>query len=197
MGRRVALPGTTLRLVPEFLDRGTADRALAVLHHLPWRTDDIVLFGKRHPIPRLHQWFADPSLTYTWSRLKMEPQAWTPLLDELRDVVSEACGVRFNSVLANLYRDGSDAMGWHADDEPELGPEPVIASLSLGATRDFQLKHRTLDLPTQTLALTHGSLLVMAGTTQACTKHALPRRKRCSEPRINLTFRQILRGSSA
>ncbi|TNE86440.1 MAG: alpha-ketoglutarate-dependent dioxygenase AlkB [Deltaproteobacteria bacterium] len=195
MGRDLSLPGTALELDPDFLDPEEADQALATLLDLPWRADSIVLFGKRHPLPRLHQWFGDPGLAYTWSGLRMEPVPWTPALAALRDRVSARCGVAFNTVLANLYRDGQDAMGWHADDEDELGPEPVIASLSLGATRDFQLKHRTLDLPTWTLPLTHGSLLVMSGTTQASAKHALPRRKRCQDPRINLTFRRIVHRS--
>ena len=163
---------------------------------LPWRQESIQLFGRTVAIPRLQSWHGDPGASYRYSGLDLEPEPWTPLLAELRARLETVeLGAQFNSVLANLYRDGQDSMGWHADDEPELGAEPVIASLSLGETRTFQLRHRTdrsiaridLDLPS-------GSLLWMAGKTQTHWQHALPKRggkRRTWGARINLTFRRI------
>jgi alkylated DNA repair dioxygenase AlkB len=119
------------------------------------------------------------------------PKPWSAELDALRDRVGDACGTRFDSVLANLYRDGRDSMGWHSDDEPELGPAPVIASISLGATRRFVLKQRRDGASPLSLDLPHGSLLVMSGETQRNYRHALPRSARVLAPRINLTFRTV------
>ena len=161
-------------------------------HSLAWRQDTIRLFGKRHPIPRLHQWYGDHGASYKWSGLVMQPRRWPAPLVALKARIEAASGARFNSVLANLYRDGNDSMGWHADDEPELGKHPVIASLSLGANRDFLLRHRAKQRPTEYLSLGHGSLLLMAGATQQYWQHALPKRRRVSAPRINLTFRWII-----
>jgi len=160
---------------------------------LNWRQDTIGLFGKAHQIPRLHDWHGDPGLSYRWSGITMAADGWHPALLELRDALAhEGYGV-FNSVLANLYRDGDDCMGWHSDDEPELGKQPTLASISLGATRDFRLRHREskTSIDSITLPLTHGSLLLMAGNTQQYWQHSLPRRKRSRAPRINLTFRSI------
>jgi alkylated DNA repair dioxygenase AlkB len=123
----------------------------------------------------------------------MEPLPWLHPLHELRRLVSKAAGCNFNSVLVNLYRDGNDSMGWHSDNEPELGAAPVIASISLGATRDFHVRSRRGAGDVQSIPLTHGSLLVMHGSSQSEWQHALPRRKRVTEPRINLTFRLIHR----
>ena len=186
------LPDGRIWLEPGFLP--DPDELFATLRdEIPWRQDTLRMFGKVHPVPRLHQWMADPGLSYRWSGLTMAPVPWIPTVAQIRDQVSARVGVDFNSVLANLYRDGQDTVGWHADDEPELGPTPTIASISLGATRDFQLRHRSRkDLNTVTLALPPGSLLVMEPPTQAHWHHALPRRKRVGEPRINLTFRVVL-----
>ncbi len=123
----------------------------------------------------------------------MHPQPWIDELIELRQQVEAAVGCRFNSVLVNLYRDGNDSMGWHADDEPELGERPVIASVSLGSARDFLLRprNRSAGIANTRLQLSHGSLLVMAGSTQANWQHMVPKRKRIDTPRINLTFRDV------
>ena len=154
----------------------------------PWRQDSIVLFGKRHLQPRLTAWYGDAS--YTYSGLRLEPLPWTPLLAELRTAVEQACGRRFNSVLLNYYRNERDSMGMHSDDEPELGPEPAIASLSFGATRGFILRHkynkRTVKLP-----LNDGSLLLMSGTLQSYWLHGINKATRALGERINLTFRYI------
>ncbi|MFT5445361.1 MAG: alkylated DNA repair dioxygenase AlkB [Gammaproteobacteria bacterium] len=161
---------------------------------VPWRQDRLTLWGREHLVPRLHQWFGDAGLTYTWSGIELQPLPWIAPLCALRERLRLETGAAFNTVLANYYRDGADSVGWHADDEPELGQAPVIASISLGAERDFQLRHRTRkDLPVTTINLPHGSLLLMSGLTQRHWKHQLPRRKRVSSGRINLTFR-IVRG---
>lgn len=156
-----------------------------------WRQDSIKLWGKVHDVPRLQQWFADDGMVYTWSGIRMEPAPWIAPLERLRERLHEALGLRFNTALANLYRDGNDTVGWHADDEPELGEAPVIASISLGATRDFVLRHRTRPELVQSISLAHGSLLVMEGQTQQHWRHCVPRRKRVLTPRINLTFRHV------
>lgn len=143
--------------------------------------------------PRRCAWYGDPGARYAYSGLPLEPLPWTQALAGLRKALESHLGAPFNSVLANWYRDGHDRMGWHADDEASLGPEPLIASLSLGAPRRFALRHRTRrDLPTAAITLEHGSLLVMAGPTQRCWKHALPAMARVTDPRINLTFRYVL-----
>ncbi|HNC76938.1 MAG TPA: alpha-ketoglutarate-dependent dioxygenase AlkB, partial [Pseudomonadales bacterium] len=159
---------------------------------IPWRQDEITLFGKRHRLPRLQAWYGDPGASYRYSGLLLQPTPWQPLLNEIRRQVETLTGLRFNSALANLYRDGNDAMGWHSDDEAELGVDPAIASVSFGASRRFLLRHRRRkDPPRIEILLTDGSLLLMAGPLQTHWHHALPRSRGVSEPRINLTFRLI------
>lgn len=152
------------------------------------------MYGREVAVPRLIAWYGDPGADYRYSGVNHAPEPWSRTLGELRDWLNESCGHHFNSVLANLYRTGGDAMGWHADNEPELGPQPVIASLSLGATR--RMRFRRVDRSQQSfhLDLTHGSLLVMQGETQQHWQHAITRTKRVVAPRINLTFRQIING---
>lgn len=176
------------------LDLGESGAALLsrLTAETGWRQDSITLFGKTHKQPRLHAWVGDAGCAYTYSGLRMEPDPWTPLLSDLRARVEEIAGARFNSVLLNLYRDGADSMGAHADDEPELGPRPVIASLSLGAERTLSFTHRARRHAALRLPLAHGSLLVMAGETQTHWKHAISKTARAVGPRINLTFRQIV-----
>ena len=175
-----------------FLAPEEADCLMRVLtEEVAWRHDRIFLYGREHPLPRLQQWFADDGLVYTYSGIELVPPPWHPALLKLRAQIRASTQIDYNTVLANLYRDGQDAMGWHADDEPELGGAPLIASVTLGATRDFVLRHKVRrDLPKVTVALPHGSLLLMGGATQTHWEHALPRRKRVTEPRINLTFRK-------
>jgi alkylated DNA repair dioxygenase AlkB len=153
------------------------------------------MYGKRIAVPRLTAWFGDAETNYTYSGLTMVPEPWTPELLELKSRLEpRARGTTFNSVLLNLYRDGNDSVAWHSDDEPELGRNPVIASLSLGQARSFRLKHDHDDsIPPVQIELTHGSLLVMSGALQHHWKHQLPKRRSVNlGPRINLTFRQIL-----
>jgi len=181
-----------VQLQPGYLAAADADHLLVTLRKtLSWRSDSVRLFGREHRIPRLHQWYGDIGTEYRWSGLTMSPLPWAPALEALRHRLEQDLRQSFNSVLANLYRDGNDSMGWHADNEPELGPQPVIASLSLGAVRDLQLRRSGDTRVASTIPLTHGSLLLMQGDTQRNWQHALPRRRPVREPRINLTFRLI------
>jgi alkylated DNA repair dioxygenase AlkB len=183
-----------IKLRENYISPSDADCYMAALREgIPWRQDTLKLFGKEHRIPRLHQWYADEGLSYAWSGITMQPQAWIELLLELREALFDRTKLWFNSVLVNLYRDGNDSMGWHSDDEPELGEQPTIASISLGATRDFRLRRRNGEGSTRTLSLTSGSLLLMSGNSQHNWLHSLPKRKTVVEPRINLTFRRILK----
>ncbi len=159
---------------------------------LAWREESIQLFGKRMLQPRLLAWYGDPDAVYSYSGVRHEPLPWTAELRRLRDHVETLCGASFNSALANLYRDHRDSMGLHADDEPELGDRPIIASLSLGEERVFRFRHhRRRDLKPVRLGLPAGSLLIMAGDTQKHWKHEVPKQSRPCGPRINLTFRHI------
>jgi alkylated DNA repair dioxygenase AlkB len=192
--RPLALAGADLALWVDWLAPAEADALLAELRDsVPWETHVIRLFGREVASPRLSCWIGDPGASYVYSRTRFQPRPWPAALAALRPRLEQACGATFNSVLANLYRDGRDAMGWHSDDEPELGPEPVIASLSLGAPRRFVFRPKPSRGPAALdLELPHGSLLRMAGATQRRYQHALPRMARVHAPRINLTFRRIL-----
>ncbi len=192
--RAIDLPGADLRFDAQAIAPARATALFdALFAEITWQVQHLRLFGRTIESPRRACWIGDADAVYTYSRTRFEPQPWTPTTAILRDELAACTGVRFNSVLANLYRDGHDAMGWHSDDEPELGPEPLIASLSFGATRRFRLRHRhDRDAPALTLDLGHGSLLLMAGTTQRNYRHALPRSTRVTGARINLTFRRIV-----
>ncbi|MCC6070233.1 alpha-ketoglutarate-dependent dioxygenase AlkB family protein [Massilia sp. GCM10020059] len=153
-----------------------------------WRAESITLWGKQHLQPRLTAWYGDAR--YSYSGLDLEPLPFTPLLLEIKRAVETVTGEAFNSVLLNYYRDGRDSMGMHSDDEAELGPEPAIASLSLGATRTFILRHRQ-SKQTVKLDLTSGSVLLMRGKTQHFWLHGINKSARQTGPRVNLTFRKI------
>jgi alkylated DNA repair dioxygenase AlkB len=166
-----------------------ADRLFHDLNaSIDWRQETATIMGRRVPIPRLTAWYGEAG--YVYSGIAMQPAAWTPPLLELKRCAEAHAGQPFNSVLLNLYRDGRDSVSWHADNEPGLGRNPVIASLSLGATRRFQLKHRQSGVQVA-LDLTHGSCLVMAGATQHHWLHQLPKTAQPVGPRINLTFRSM------
>ncbi|SMB93575.1 DNA-N1-methyladenine dioxygenase [Hymenobacter roseosalivarius DSM 11622] len=189
------LPDAELLLDPRFLPPSAAEAVFQeLLETIPWRQEPIKLFGKAVMQPRLTAWHGDPAARYRYSGLSLEPQPWTPALQRLRQQVSEATGAEFNSVLLNLYRTGQDSMGWHADNEPELGLNPIIASVSLGATRRFRLRPGAGMAPHAPvgLDLPPGSLLVMRGPTQQRWQHALPKTARSVEARLNLTFRRII-----
>jgi alkylated DNA repair dioxygenase AlkB len=162
-----------------------------------WRQDHLQLYGRRIALPRLTAWYGEPGLRYAYSGIVNEALPWEGPLQELARRVEQAAGSRFNSVLLNLYRNERDGVSWHSDDEPELGSEPVIGSLSLGATRTFQLRrkdYRRSAVVWEELSLTGGSLLVMRGSTQRLWQHRLP--KQIGRPcgaRVNLSFRWIER----
>ena len=191
-GAALQLPGALLRYAPAFLAAAEADALLGALRaQISWERHQVRLFGRMLPAPRLSCWIGDAGAAYTYSRVRFEPRPWPPALAALRAHLQHACAARFNSVLANLYRDGRDAMSWHSDDEPELGRDPLIASLSLGAGRRFVLRARNGDTRLA-LTLQHGSLLLMGGACQRLYRHALPRTRAAVGPRINLTFRQVV-----
>ncbi len=186
------LPGARLQLARGWMSAAEAGALMQVLRDgLPWEVHHIRLFGREVPSPRLSCWIGDPDAVYRYSGTRFSPHPWTAGLSALRQRLQVELGQPFNSVLANRYRDGRDAMGWHSDDEPELGPEPLIASLSLGAVRRFVLRRRGDPGRRLALELEPGSLLLMGGTTQRHWKHALPRTTRPVGERINLTFRQL------
>ena len=188
---RLDLPDADIRYQAGFLSEEDADNLMAVLQYqIPWRQDRIRLFGKEHLIPRLQAFMSDPGIGYTYSGLRLQGVPWPDSLLPLKQQLEILCQQPFNALLLNLYRDGQDAMGWHADNEPELGRNPLIASISLGAPRRFRLRHNS-SRATHGLTLEHGSLLLMAGSTQHHWQHSLPRTRRCQSPRINLTFRCI------
>jgi alkylated DNA repair dioxygenase AlkB len=189
----LALPGAEIAFDPHWLPSVEADTLYQrLLADVPWEVHRIRLFGRLVDSPRLSCWIGDAGARYRYSGTLFEPHPWPQPLQALRVRLSRALCVDFNSVLANRYRDGRDAMGWHRDDEPELGPQPVIASISLGATRRFRLKADDAAVPPLSLELPHGSLLVMRGQTQSRFRHALPRTARPVGERINLTFRRIV-----
>lgn len=185
----IDLTNGTLLWSANFLATQEADHVFAYLQNeVPWQQESINLFGRQVAQPRLQAWYGDAE--YTYSGLTMQPLPWSPLLLELKQRCEAASGTRFNSVLANLYRDGQDSMGWHQDNEPELGRNPVIASLNLGDSRRFVLKHKHNGERRQ-LDLHHGSLLIMSGETQHFWRHCVPKTAQPKSARINLTFRQI------
>jgi alkylated DNA repair dioxygenase AlkB len=165
-----------------------------LLKEIDWQQDHIVFYGKRIPLPRLTAWYGDPGFSYTYSGIAMNPQPWTPALKLIKARVDNLCETVFNSVLLNQYRDGNDKVSWHSDDESELGPNPTIASVSLGATRRFKFRQKPHELGNDSLKvdLHDGSCLVMAGRTQALWEHELAKTSQSVGPRINLTFRKII-----
>jgi alkylated DNA repair dioxygenase AlkB len=193
--RRLPLADAEVDYRADAFARPQADALLAALREeIPWETHRLRLFGREVAAPRLSCWIGDAGTGYTYSRTRFEPHAWTPTLASLRSDLAARFGLRFNSVLANLYRDGRDSMGWHSDAEPELGAEPVIASLSFGAARRFRLRRRDTREVALSIELAHGSLLVMRGATQRFYQHDLPKTASVAGARINLTFREILGG---
>lgn len=180
-------------LMPNFMP---ADKAVfyyeTLLSTINWRQEEIKMYGKVYPVPRKTAWYGHPGFNYKYSGILCNPESWTKELIDIKRVIEHFLpGENFNSVLLNLYRDGNDKVSWHADDEPELGVNPTIASVSLGAVRRFDLKHK--DDPEQKLQieLTSGSLVIMKGALQHHWLHQIPAQKRINEPRINLTYRTI------
>jgi len=187
------LPGAELWFAADWLPAEQAGALFAELRDsIEWESHRIRLFGREVDSPRLSSWIGDEGAAYTYSGTRFEPHPWPSALADIRGRLARELDCGFNSVLVNLYRSGSDYMGWHSDNEAALGPHPIIASLSLGATRRFVLKQRLEPSRKLELPLAHGSLLVMRGDTQANYRHSLPRTARPVGERINLTFRRIL-----
>lgn len=191
---QVPIPGAEVYYRPSLpLGRPAEDVMRHLIEDVPWRAEEIVLWGKAIIQPRLTAWYGDPGCAYSYSGIRLEPLPWSATLCDLRRRIEAAAGERFNSVLLNYYRNEQDSVGFHSDDEPELGSCPVIASLSLGAERVFVMKHkRQRKLPPVRLALASGSLLLMKGDTQHCWRHGVPKETRPCGPRVNLTFRRLL-----
>lgn len=183
------LEGADVRLWDGFLSPAESESLFEDLRqNTDWEQEHLVMYGKAVLAPRLTAWHGDRRCVYRYSGVEHVPLQWTSTLDSIRQRVVERVGEKFNSVLLNYYRDGRDSVSWHSDDEPHLGP--VIASLSLGAARTFQLKHKDrTDLPRVDIELSPGSLLVMGGGCQTNWRHQLPKRRRATGSRINLTFR--------
>jgi alkylated DNA repair dioxygenase AlkB len=187
----IALPDADLLFFqPVELGSPYAKLLQTLIDKTDWRQEKITVYGKSYLQPRLSAWHGD--LSYSYSGIRLEPVPWTPILLDLKARVEALCEHEFNSVLLNYYRDQNDSMGMHSDDERELGPQPAIASLSLGDERTFLLKHKTRkDLKTVKLALPTGSLLLMRGDTQQNWRHGINKERNPCGPRINLTFRAI------
>ena len=187
-----SLPDAELEYFPNFINKEKADLLLEkLLKEVPWQQQNIKLFGKEIPQPRLTAFYAEQGISYTYSGLQLKPNSFSTEFWELKQKTQELSGFDFNTCLANLYRHGNDSMGWHADDEKVLGRKPVIASISLGGIRRFQFKHKTNKDLKESIELQHGSLLIMKGSMQHFWKHQLPKTKKEVAPRINLTFRKI------
>ncbi len=216
-GWHIVVPDGELLYIPQFFSEKVSNRTLEYLQeyeqgdwrrtnwkhlspdaqralrfkHIAWEQDHIRMYGQTHPLPRLTAWYGDPGAAYTYSGIPSEPKPWNAGLLYLRELIQNYSGHRFNSALLNWYRNGDDYLNWHTDDEKELGPNPTIASVNFGQTRDFQLRRTTDHQQKITIPLAHGTLLLMQGALQHHWQHAVPVRKRVTGSRFNLTFRWI------
>lgn len=188
------LPDSDLWFYPRFFPEAVADRLLQeLLDTTAWRQDAIRLYGRSVDLPRLTAWYGDEGTGYSYSGIENVPVPWTPAITEVKRAVEASVGVVFNSVLLNRYRSGKDSVSWHSDDEREFGANPVIASVSFGASRTFQLRHKTQKGLKAKVELAHGSLLVMQGPTQENWLHQVPKTAKDVGERVNLTFRVVKR----
>ena len=186
------IPDSDIEYYSNFFDSNRANELFEQLKiEIPWQQDNITVFGKTHPQPRLTALFGNEGKPYSYSNIVMQPNSWNPLLLFIKNGIEEICQENFTTVLLNYYRDGKDSNGWHADNEKELGRNPVIASVSFGAERFFHLQHNTIKEQKLKINLEHGSLLIMRGATQHFWKHQIPKTTKEIGPRINLTFRTI------
>ncbi|SHG38748.1 Alkylated DNA repair dioxygenase AlkB [Flavobacterium segetis] len=186
------LPDAEIIYFPNFYNQETADSIyLQLQQEILWQQDDIKVYGKVYPQPRLTALYGNEGLSYSYSNIKMQPHPWNSLLQQLKADVESYAQTNFSTVLLNQYRDGKDSNGWHADNEKELGINPIIASISFGAQCTFQLKHNSDKTLKKSIILEHGSFLLMKGTTQHFWKHQIPKTAKPINPRINLTFRLI------
>jgi alkylated DNA repair dioxygenase AlkB len=186
------LPDAEIIYYPQFFDKEQADIIYAeLLQEIAWQQDNITIYGKTHPQPRLTALYGNEGKPYSYSNITMHPHPWNRLLQKIKYYIEARTEFQFTTVLLNQYRDGKDSNGWHADNEKELGTNPIIASLSFGSERVFQLKHNTITDAKKSITLEHGSLLLMKGSTQHFWKHQIPKTAKPIGTRINLTFRNI------
>lgn len=177
--------------IPNFYNKETADIYLKrLIADIKWKQESMKMYGKEIPFPRLTAWYGDNDKPYSFSGITLQPHPWSPGLAKIKADIEPKAGVIFNSVLLNRYRDGNDSISWHTDAEKELGKNPVIASVNFGAERKFQLKHKDTNERIEIL-LNHGSLLIMRGEIQHFWKHQIPKSKKITKERVNLTFRVI------
>jgi alkylated DNA repair dioxygenase AlkB len=190
---RIVLPDADLHYMPRLLGADEADWMLKhLLETVPWKEESIRIFGKTYMQPRLTALYGIHGKPYSYSGIQMHPTAFTPELTDLKSRIGDLSGGTFTSCLLNLYRYGNDSNGWHADNEPELGKHPYIASLSLGATRSFHMKHRENKALRYRMQLEHGSLLLMGGPMQEYWLHQIPKTRKVVGERVNLTFRKLI-----
>jgi len=179
-------------LYPNFFSTKESNQLFSDLYSsVNWKQEIIQFFGKQMPIPRLTAWYGDEGKSYTYSGIEQHPEHWNPTLKLIKSKIEQIAQVNFNSVLLNLYRDGKDSVSWHSDDEPELGENPIIASVSFGATRRFSLRHKYSKNYKIDIDLASGSFLLMQGETQHFWQHQIAKTAKEIQPRINLTFRII------
>ena len=186
-----ALGDSEIQYVANAFTAREADRLFqSLLDAIPWRTATLTIAGQKRPLPRLQCWMADQGRSYSYSGLKLSPHPWNPDVLRIKARLEQLCEHSFNSVLLNYYRDGSDSVSWHADDETELGPNPIVASVSLGAQRTLEFKPKfNLTTPKKQIVLGSGSILIMGKTIQNNWLHQLPKISGTIHPRISLTFR--------
>jgi alkylated DNA repair dioxygenase AlkB len=189
---KIKLPNAEIEYTPAFFNTEESRKLFeAIYHQTNWIEEDIRVYGKVYKQPRLTAFYANNNITYGYSNISMSPQPFSPVLKAIKIKIEKATGTTFSSCLLNLYRDGQDSNGWHADDEKELGKNPVIASVSLGTERLFHLKHKNIKTLKYKLTLQNGSLLLMKGETQHHWLHQIPKTKKLIDKRINLTFRLL------
>ncbi len=187
------VPDAQIYLYKNFLYDGQAERLYEeLLENIEWQQDLIKFYGRKISLPRLTAWYGDAGISYTYSGILMQPHPWTLTLSQIKGWIESKTKYKFNSVLLNQYRNGNDSVAWHSDDEPELGKAPIIASLSLGASRKFELRSKLQPSSDKIeILLNSGDLIVMGGETQQNWHHQIPKMRRVKEARINLTFRNI------
>jgi len=190
---QLKIPNAEVYYLPNFY---SAEQSITyfnqLLNDIAWQQDVIKIFGKEIPIPRLQAFYGDDGLSYKYSNIKLNATKWNDLLLKIKTDIEQQISTKLNSVLLNLYRDGNDSNGWHADDEPSLGKNPTIASLSFGSNRYFKLKHKKNKEQQVKIELQNGSLLIMKGATQHFWYHQIAKTKKELKPRINLTYRCIV-----
>jgi alkylated DNA repair dioxygenase AlkB len=190
--KRYNLPDSDITLYNGFFSNEESNEYYSeLMQSIEWRQDKIKYYGKVHDLPRLTAWYGDTDKGYTYSQIPMNPLPWTETLLKIKKKIEKEGGIEFSSVLLNQYRNGSDSVSWHSDDEKELGSNPIIGSVSFGETRTFQLKHKYEKEKRENILLTHGSFLLMKGITQHYWKHQIPKSNKPLRSRINLTFRVI------